>query len=163
VRLVGFNFAPYGWNICNGQLVAIAQYSTLYNLIGTTYGGDGLQSFGLPNLQGRVTVHQGTLATGTSYPIGEAAGVENVTIASNTYPNHNHPFICSSNSASSAAPAGNTVGKDIKMYDAVTPTTALNGAMIGLSQGGSQPHSNLQPFVVLNWVIALEGIYPTQN
>jgi microcystin-dependent protein len=163
VRLVGFNFAPYGWNICNGQLLPISEYSTLYNLIGTTYGGDGVQTFGIPNLQGRVTVHQGTLAGGSNYVMGEQAGVENVTITSNTYPSHTHPFICSSNSASLAIPSGNTVGNEIKIYETGTPTTAMSASMIGLSQGSSLPHSNVQPFVALNWVIAFFGIYPTQS
>jgi microcystin-dependent protein len=163
VRLVGFNFAPYGWNICNGQLLPISEYATLYNLIGTTYGGDGVQTFGIPNLQGRVTVHQGQLSGGSAYVMGQMSGSENVTITSNTYPNHTHPFVCSSNDASSSAPGGNTVGGAIKMYDAATPTTPMSGAMIGVSAGSSLPHTNLQPFVALNWVIAFFGIYPSQS
>jgi microcystin-dependent protein len=163
VRLVGFSYAPYGWNVCNGQLLPISEYATLYNLIGTTYGGDGQQTFGLPNLQSRVTVHQGTLAGGSNYVMGQLSGSEDVTITSNNYPKHSHPFLCSSNDASSNAPAGNTVGNNIKIYETGTPSVAMSGAMIGLSQGGSQPHSNLQPYVALNWVIAFYGIYPTQS
>lgn len=161
VRPVGFNFAPYGWYICNGQLLPISEYSTLYNLIGTTYGGDGVQTFALPNLQSRITVHQGTGAS--VYLMGQAGGNENVTIVSNTYPNHSHPFIASSNNASSATPSGNTVGANIKMYDPGAPVTPMNGAMVSLSPGSSLPHSNLQPYLALNWVIAFEGIYPTQS
>lgn len=163
VRLVGFNYAPYGWNICNGQIVPISNYETLYSLIGTTYGGDGQQTFALPNLQGRVTVHQGQLLGGSNYVIGQMSGTEDVTITSGTYPNHTHPFIPSTNPASTATPGGNTVGSEIKMYDSGAPASAMSSTMIGLSQGNSLPHSNMQPYVALNWVIAFYGIYPSQG
>jgi microcystin-dependent protein len=162
VRLVGFNFAPVDWSICNGSLVAIDQNSALYNLIGTTYGGDGQTTFALPNLQGRIPIHQGSNGTDT-YIMGQSGGVENVTIGINQYPSHTHSLMASTNAGSSNAPAGNTVGAGLNAYTAEAPTNAMYSAMVGVSNGGNQPHSNQQPYLVLNWVISLYGIYPNQG
>jgi len=162
VRAVGFTFAPVGWAFCHGALQSIAENSTLFNLIGTTYGGDGQQTFALPNLQSRIPIHQGSNGVST-YVIGAQGGVENVTINLNQFPAHTHPLQGSSSDASSNLPSGNTLGGGVSAYNTVAPTLALNNATIGFSGGGTQPHNNLQPYLVLNWVIALFGIYPSQS
>jgi microcystin-dependent protein len=161
VRLVGFNFAPVGWAICNGVLQSIAENSALFNLIGTTYGGDGQQTFGLPDLQGRIPIHQGNNGIST-YVIGQKGGVESVAITLNQFPTHTHALQGSTADAGTNIPTGNTLGGSVSAYTTLAPTIAMNNAMIG-SSGGSQPHSNLQPFLVLNWVISLFGVFPSQG
>jgi microcystin-dependent protein len=161
VRLVGFNFAPVGWALCNGAQLSIAEYSTLFNLIGTTYGGDGQQSFNLPDLQGRIPLHQGSNGVSTYVP-GQKGGVESVTININQFPSHTHPLQGSSANAGKNIPTNNTLGGNVSAYINAAPVTALNNAMIGQS-GQNQPHENRQPFVVLNWVISLFGVYPSQS
>jgi len=163
VRLVGFNFAPVGWALCNGQLVAISENPTLFNLIGTIYGGDGQSTFALPNLQGRIPIHQGSLAGGSNYVIGQVGGVESVTITTSQYPIHNHVLLGSSNNGSGNNPANNAVGSGLKVYLNENPTTSMNASMVGQSGGGNQPHDNLQPYQVLNWIISLYGVYPSQG
>jgi microcystin-dependent protein len=162
VRVVGFNFAPVGWATCNGVLQSIAENSTLFNLIGTTYGGDGQQTFGLPDLQGRIPIHQGNNGVST-YVIGQTGGVENVTITLNQFPAHTHALQGSSANAGTNIPTGNTLGANVSAYSTVAPSIAMNNAVIGFSGGGSQPHNNLQPYLVLNWIISLFGIYPSQS
>jgi len=159
--LVGFNFPPSGWATCNGALQSIAENSTLFNLIGTTYGGDGQQTYALPNLQSRIPIHQGSNGVST-YVIGQTGGVENVTITLNQFPTHTHALQGSSGAASSNVPTGNTLG-GVSAYTTAAPNIAMNNATIGFSGGGSQPHNNLQPYLALNWVISLFGIYPSQN
>jgi microcystin-dependent protein len=161
VRAVGFTFPPVGWATCNGAIQSIAENSTLFNLIGTTYGGDGVQTFGLPNLQSRIPIHQGNNGVST-YVIGQQGGVENVTINLNQFPTHTHPLQGSSTDASSNIPTGNVVGS-VSAYSNTAPTLVMNNASIGFSGGGNQPHSNLQPYLVLNWIIALFGIFPSQS
>ena len=165
VRLVGFNFAPLNWSQCNGATIAISENDTLFSLIGTTYGGDGQNTFNLPNLQGRTPVHQGTSNLGSSYVIGEVAGVESVTLTSGTYPNHSHSLLASGNQGGANSPGSNVLGQVSSAYSNQTPSNAalMNGAVLGNSAGGSQPHDNLQPYLVLTWVIALFGIYPSRN
>jgi microcystin-dependent protein len=165
VRLVGFNFAPLDWSFCNGQLLSISENSTLFTLIGTTYGGDGQSTFGLPDLRGRVPVHQGSLPGGGTYVIGQVSGVENVTINFNSYPNHSHALSASSNPGTSSSPNGNVAGTLANSYSAATPTAslAMNAQVLAAAAGSNQPHENLQPYVVLNWVIALYGVYPSQS
>jgi microcystin-dependent protein len=161
VRLVGFNFAPAGWALCAGQTISIAEYSTLFNLIGTTYGGDGQSNFNLPNLQGRIPVHQGT--NGATYVIGQTGGVEAVTLGIAQYPAHSHALLASpATTGGTNSAANNTVASTLKAYASGTPVTGINPVMVG-SSGGNQPHDNLQPFLVLNWVISLYGVYPSQN
>jgi len=162
VRLVGFNFAPVGWAICAGQLVSISENSTLFNLIGTTYGGDGQSTFALPNLQGRIPIHQGSSGA-SNYVIGQTGGLETVTLTTSQYPVHNHILLGSSNSGGVNNPANQTVGSGLKVYLNENPTTAMNTSMVGLSGGGNQPHDNLQSYQVLNWIISLYGIYPSQG
>jgi microcystin-dependent protein len=163
VRLVGFNFAPIDWQICNGALLSIAEFSVLFNLIGTYYGGDGQSTFGLPNLQGRIPIHQGTSTTGTSYVIGEMGGAESVTITSSTYPAHTHSLFGSLNNGNGASPVGKVVGGGLNVYSLDPPTNAMLPQMVGSNGGGNLPHNNLQPLLALNWIIALYGVYPTQN
>jgi microcystin-dependent protein len=162
VRLVGFNFAPAGWAVCNGALQSIAENSTLFNLIGTTYGGDGQQTFGLPDLQGRIPLHQGSNGVST-YVIGQKGGVETVTVTINQFPAHTHALLGSTADAGTNIPTGNTLGGNVSAYTTVAPTIAMNNAMIGSSGGGSQAHNNLQPFLVLNWVISFFGVFPSQG
>lgn len=163
VRLVGFNFAPASWSTCAGQIIPISENSTLFNLIGTTYGGDGQQTFGLPNLQSRIPVHMGTGSSGTTYVIGQMGGTENVTLNISQYPTHSHTVLTSAaTTGGSVDPTGKTLGGGQTIYRNATPAASMNNAMLS-NDGGSQPHENLQPFLVLNWVIALYGVYPSQS
>ena len=162
VRLVGFNYAPLDWAFCNGALLPISQFNVLFNLIGTTYGGDGQTNFQLPNLQGRIPIHQGSNGV-TTYTIGEVGGAEKVTIAQATYPTHTHFLMASANAANSSTAGNSTVAQGPTAYTTqAPPTTPMNALMVG-SSGGSQPHDNMQPYQVLNWVISLFGIYPPQS
>jgi len=163
VRLVGFNFAPVGWNFCNGSLMSIAEFSVLFDLIGTTYGGDGQNTFGLPNLQSRIPLHQGNNSFGTTYVIGETGGVEEVSLNLNQFPAHTHSAaVAASAAATTTTPANNFPGPGIEAYGSTAPTEAMAAGMIA-PVGGSQPHSNLQPYLALNWIIALYGVFPSQN
>ncbi len=162
VRLVGFNFAPVGWFFCNGAVLPISEYSVLYTLIGTTYGGDGQSTFQLPNLQGRIPIHQGSSGAST-YVLGQTGGAETVTVNINQYPRHTHSLLVSQNAASSSTAGNSTLGTGPKAYTAANPNTAMNAAMVGQSGGGNGPHENRQPFQVLNWIIAWEGIFPPHS
>ncbi len=162
VRLVGFNFAPVGWSNCNGATLAISEYSTLYNLIGTTYGGNGQTTFQLPNLQGRIPVHQGSNGVST-YVLGQFGGAESVAINLNQYPTHSHTLSGSSNAGNLTSPGNAVVGGRANAYSADAPTVGMSPSVLGLSGGGGLAHENRQPFQVLLWIIALEGIYPSQN
>ncbi len=159
-RLVGFNFQVNGWNFCNGAIVSIAENDTLFNLIGTTYGGDGQQTFGLPDLQGRVPVHQGG-----GFVIGQKGGVETVTLVTNQMPVHSHAPMGSGAAGTTGLvqnqlPAGSGTGKPYLNLSVVS--TAMNPAMISQA-GGNQPHENMQPFLTMNWIISLFGVFPSQN
>ena len=165
VRAVGFSFAPVGWALCQGQTIPISGNETLFTLIGTTYGGDGNATFGLPNLQSRTPIHQGTLTGGSLFGIGQMAGQETVTVGPNQYPQHNHPFSASSVSIGLVGtPGNNTAGASSKIYGppASTPTVSMNPNMVSTAPGGSQPHNNLQPYLALNWIISLYGVFPSQ-
>jgi microcystin-dependent protein len=161
VMLVGFNFPPSGWATCNGAIQSIAENSTLFNLIGTTYGGNGQTTFNLPDLQGRIPIHQGSNGVST-YVVGGQGGVESVTITLNQFPTHTHSVQGSSAAGSSGIPTNNVLGS-VSAYTTEPPIIAMNNATIGFSGGGNQPHSNLQPFLALNWIIALFGVYPSQS
>jgi len=155
VKMLSFNFPPKGWALCNGQLMAIAQNAALFSILGTTYGGDGRTTFGLPNLQGRVPVHMGN-----SYAEGQTAGAENVTLLSNQS-GHGHPVRATltptTNTAAGNFPAvsGNAV------YGTSTDTT-MNAGVVSQA-GGNQAHPNMQPYLVINFAIALTGIFPSRN
>jgi len=170
IRAVGFNFAPAGWAFCNGQLADISQQAALYSLLGTTYGGDGVNTFGLPNLQGRVPMHQGTGQITTV--LGQVQGSTQVTLTTAQMPAHFHTITVADTQSggivdSTAAPTPISYLSDTNadgVYNKTPPAldaTAAGGA-IGMS-GGSQPHENEQPFLVITFCIALNGIYPSQN
>jgi microcystin-dependent protein len=161
VLLVGFNFAPANWSMCNGAILSIAENTELFELIGITYGGNGQTTFNLPDLQGRIPIHQGSNGV-SSYVMGETGGVETVTLSLSQYPLHNHALMGSSNNGAFINPANNAVG-GAAIYSAETPATAMNSNMVGMSGGGGQAHNNLQPYLALNWIIALFGIFPSQS
>ena len=164
IRMFGGNFAPLGWAFCDGQLLSTAQNDALFILIGTTYGGDGVNTFALPDLRGRIPIHMGTGAGLSQRTLGESSGTETVTLTINQLPAHDHQFIGTSSSASAASPASGVVAapSNIDLYRP-TAIPASNMAPNALSQaGGSQPHDNTQSFQCISFIIALEGIYPTQ-
>jgi microcystin-dependent protein len=156
---VPYNFAPAGWAMCNGQLLSIQQNTALFSLIGTYYGGNGTTNFALPDLRGRIALHQGQGPGLSPYSVGEQVGVENVTLLVQQIPQHTHPIGAASglkttNRATGAVNArGGTYG------------TAPGDATMAPTQvaGGSQPHNNVQPLLVVTWVIALQGIFPSRN
>lgn len=163
IRMFGGNFAPAGWAFCNGSLQPISEYDTLFNLIGTTYGGDGQTTFALPNLQGRLPVHQGTGPGLSTYVIGQAAGVESVTLTTNQIPSHNHLAIVSTNAASASSPQGNVVANgtaNLFLRDVVSDTMNANSVSMA---GGSQSHTNMMPYLCVSFIISLYGIYPIQG
>jgi microcystin-dependent protein len=171
IRLVGFNFAPYGWAQCNGQILAIAQNTALYSLLGTYYGGNGTSTFALPNLQSRVVVGMGQ-GTGLSpYSIGQTGGTENTTLLANNLPTHTHPFAISANSTtgdtnnpSNAYPGlgGDSQQGPANVYTQSRGSATMAPQMTGPT-GNSVPFSVLQPYIAMNYVIALQGIYPSRN
>ena len=172
IRLVGFTFAPVGWGLCNGQLLPISQYDALYSLLGTTYGGDGQSTFALPDMQGRVVPGTGQGPGLSNYMPGQLGGVENVTLISTNLPAHTHALAGALINATTQGtgqnpPAANSYPgvASSEVYGPATGTDTLGpGAVSGnaLPTGGSQPHANLQPLLALNYIMALEGIYPSQ-
>jgi microcystin-dependent protein len=169
IRLFAFGYAPQGWMLCNGQTLSIAQYSALYSLLGTTYGGDGVTTFNLPNLQSRVPVHFGQGAGLSSYSMGEATGSETVTLNATQMPSHTHAVNATTGSGSQSSPAGNYLaspgasphGTTVAPYAPSNSgnATTLSGATIGAA-GGSQPHSNLQPVLCVSFCICVSGLFP---
>ena len=170
IRMFGGSFAPAGWAFCAGQLLPISENDTLFTLIGTTYGGDGQETFGLPDLQGRVPVHAGTQA-GVTYTLGEKAGTETVTLTTPTIPTHNH-LVASTAPGASGTPDPTTIiadqapasGAPVSAYLPFNNVTqvVLRNTIVGPA-GGSQPHDNMQPYLCINYIISLYGIYPNQN
>ena len=167
IRMFAGNFAPVGWMLCQGQLMPISENDTLFNLIGTTYGGDGQSTFALPDLQGRVPVHQGTFA-GNSFTIGEKTGVESVTLTTQQMPTHNHALQATSAnpvlSPANAIPAvvgGNQVGATVYGPSSGAGSTLHQNTI--QSSGGSQPHDNVQPFLCINFIISMFGVFPSQT
>ncbi len=163
----GFNFAPRGYATCDGQLLSIAQNTALFSLLGTTFGGDGRVTFGLPDLRGRVAIHQGQGPGLTPRVMGEAAGSETVTLINSEMPMHNHLMAVTNVSGAVATPNGNFIAASSDANAVVTfrPTSdgsTLNPQSIGLA-GGNQPHNNMQPYLVINFCIALQGIFPSRN
>jgi microcystin-dependent protein len=161
VRLVGFNFAPADWLACNGQSLSISTNNALFDLIGTTYGGDGQTVFNIPNLQGRIPIHQGSNGT-SNYALGQQGGVQMVTLTIGQYPVHNHNLMASTNPVASNSASNSTVGKGLAAYTTDSPSSAMNAAMVGLS-GNNGAHENRQPYLVLNWIIATSGIFPSPS
>jgi microcystin-dependent protein len=158
IRLFAGNFAPVGWLLCQGQLLPISQYDVLFNLIGTTYGGDGVETFALPNLASRIPYHQGS-----GYVLGQAGGVEQVTLTQQQLPIHTHAANANSPNANQSAPAGNVWGAGtLTNYSTQPADTAMNPAAL-TPAGSSQPHDNMPPFLCVNFIIATEGIYPSPS
>ena len=157
IRLMSFNFAPKGWALCNGQLMSIQQNQALFSLLGTTYGGDGRVTFGLPNLQGRVALHYGN-----GFTLGQVGGQTAHTLLITELPTHTHSAFGTGNNADNVVPTGNVLGGAGNMYGNATNLTTLQPATVG-SLGGSQPHQNMQPYLVINFSIALQGIFPSQS
>jgi microcystin-dependent protein len=161
VRPVGFNFAPRGWFPCDGRLLPIASYQALFAILGTTYGGDGVGSFALPDLRGRVPAHPGTsLVTAP----GQKGGAENVTLTVNQMPSHAHTFSGSLQQGASTAPIGNVLAakarRGVDLFASPPPNVSINSQD---AVGNSVPHDNLQPYLVVNYIIAYLGIFPVRN
>jgi microcystin-dependent protein len=159
IRMVPFNFAPRGWALCNGQLIPISQNTALFSLIGTFYGGDGRTTFALPNLQGAAPMHQGQGPGLTPRVLGETGGSETVTLLPTQIPAHTHPLTGSGDDANTLSPAGASPAvAGVPQYRPDQNTAMAPGALG--TAGGGQPHNNLQPYLTVNFVIALQGIFP---
>ena len=164
IRMFAGNFAPNGWMFCEGQTLPISENEVLFQLIGTTYGGDGEETFNLPNLASRVPIHMGTGPDGTTYQIGEMAGTEQETLTTQQIPNHSHPMTGSTDPAGQQSPAANVTGKStqVDLYINAQPQAPMNPQAISPA-GGSQPHENTQPFLCINFIISLFGVFPSQT
>lgn len=158
IKIMSFNFPPKGWALCNGQLLPINQNQALFALLGTTYGGNGQTNFALPNLRGRVPIHMGS-----GHTLGEAAGSTAVTINIQQLPTHTHFWQGSGNNATTNDPTNNVLARaNADVYNIPSNLTTLDPSAVS-SVGGSQPHNNMMPYLVLNFCIALQGIFPSQN
>jgi microcystin-dependent protein len=159
IKIVSFNFAPKGWAVCNGQVLPISQNQALFSLLGTTFGGDGRVTFALPNLQGRAPVHMGN-----EVPLGQSAGEERHTLTIGEMPGHAHPAWGTSGGPAAGSPVGNvwaTLTATQNPYSQAANATMVANAL--QKAGGGQPHANMQPYLVLTFVIALQGIFPSRN
>ncbi|HEX3185463.1 MAG TPA: tail fiber protein [Pyrinomonadaceae bacterium] len=157
IKIVSFNFAPKGWALCNGQSLPINQNQALFALLGTTYGGNGQTTFNLPNLRGQVPIHMGA-----GFTLGEAAGSSAVTITQQTMPQHIHFAQGSSNGGDTPTAVGNLLASALNVYRQADGLQNLEPTSL-TNIGGSQPHNNMMPYLVLNFIIALQGIFPSQN
>jgi len=165
IRMVAFNYAPENWALCNGQLLSISQNEALFNLLGTTYGGDGVNTFALPNLQSRVPVHMGQGIGLSPYELGEMTGTENVTLLTNNLPAHNHLVNCSSSGGTAASPVGNFPAVEstgTSLDYSTSAGSSMNAGMVA-NTGSSLPHPNIQPVCCVNFIIALNGIFPPRS
>jgi len=164
IRMFGFNFAPTGWALCNGQLLPINQNTALFSLLGTFYGGNGTTTFALPNLQSRVPVHQGT-GTGLSpYVIGQSGGAETVTLTTSQMPAHSHSVRTTRLPAQQPQPQNRLLAPNSENAYRDTPETGILMAPSMIADtGGGQPHDNVQPYLTVNFCIALVGIYPSRS
>lgn len=164
IRAVGFNFAPKNWAMCNGQILAIAQNQALFSILGTTYGGNGTTTFALPDLRGRTPIHFGTDPQAGTYTLGQKAGAETVTLQTNEMPAHNHLVKANATANNEVAtnnfPAGPPSGNNV--YGPQSGAATMDPALVP-NAGGSQPHSNLQPYLTINYIICLVGIFPSRN
>ncbi|HEV7642881.1 MAG TPA: tail fiber protein [Pyrinomonadaceae bacterium] len=161
IQAFGFNFAPRNWAFCNGQIMSIAQNTALFSLLGTTYGGNGQTTFALPDLRGRSSMHYGQGPGLSNYTIGEQAGQEAVTLITTEMPAHTHALNAASGGKLNNVPAANNFG-GANIYTNAALDSVLDPATIGTA-GGSQPHQNMQPYLVLNWCICINGIFPSRN
>ena len=164
IRMFAGNFAPRGWAFCDGQLLAVAQNDALFSLYGTIYGGDGRTTFALPDLRGRLPIHAGSGPGLSPRPIGARGGAEQVTLTTNQLPPHSHTLQASPDAATDTSPAGKTfaqvAGGDL--YGSIAPTASFENSAVGTT-GGSQAHPNLMPFLCVNFICALVGIYPSRT
>jgi microcystin-dependent protein len=160
IRMFAGNFAPAGWAFCDGTVLAISDNETLFNLIGTTYGGDGQSTFQLPDLRGRLPIHQGN-----GFTLAEIGGAETVTLTTNQIPAHNHGFQASANPGSQTNPSGNVPATVVagSAYIQQVATSALAQQSLLTYLGGSQPHDNMQPYLCLGFIISLFGVFPSQT
>lgn len=166
IRMFAGNFPPNGWAFCDGQLMPISENDALFILLGTMYGGDGQETFALPNLQSRIPLHFGTGPDGITYTQAEAAGVESVTLSTQQIPIHTHAQLCSTGAGQNQADPVNAIASksDLSQYSTAGATVAMgNPAMSSDPAGGSQPHENCQPFLCINFIISLFGIFPQQT
>lgn len=159
IRMFAGNFAPSGWMFCEGQILPISEYDTLFNLFGTTYGGDGQETFALPDLRGRIPIHQGN-----GLILAETGGAEEITLTANQIPAHSHPFGVNDSSGGGTSPAGSVLARntstDSYTNDTSVDLVSLNAGSV-TSTGGSQPHSNMAPYLCVNFIISLFGIFPS--
>jgi len=166
IRMFGGTYAPYGWSFCNGSLLSIADYSALFNLIGTTYGGDGNTTFALPNLLGRMPIHAGTGQGTQTYVLGQIGGLEQVDLITNQIPSHTHALSGSTDTANATVATGNVLAAPAASvgtpYAQQPARAAMAAASVGQA-GGSTPHDNMMPFLCVSFIISLFGIYPSPN
>jgi microcystin-dependent protein len=165
IRMFAGNFAPAGWMFCEGQLLPISENETLFNLIGTMYGGDGQETFQLPDLQGRLPLHFGSFG-GTTFIQAEAAGVESVTLTTQQIPSHTHAQLCSDGTGANTTNPANAVAapSDLSQYSTAAADAQMGTPPMASSiQGGSQPHDNFMPYLCINFIISLFGIFPSQT
>ncbi len=165
IRMFAGNFAPRGHALCDGQLLSVAQNNALFSLLGTTYGGDGRTTFGLPDLRGRVPIHPGSGSGLSARSIGQRSGSENVTLTKDQLPQHNHGLVQGTGDAATTRSPSDTIFAETVAHD-IYRDDELNTTMHSTSVtslGGSQQHTNLQPFLCINFIIALVGVYPSRN
>jgi microcystin-dependent protein len=157
IRMFAGNFAPAGWMFCEGQLLPISEYDTLFNLIGTTYGGDGQSTFALPDLRGRFPVDMGS-----SFTLAQTGGAETVAVITGQIPAHTHPVVATMNTNTASLPGGNFLASGPDIYDQNVAGSSTMAPAIS-STGGSQPHDNFQPYLCVNFILSLYGVYPSQS
>ena len=164
IRMFAGNFAPAGWMFCDGTQLAISENDALFTLIGTTYGGDGQETFNLPDLRGRVPIHQGSAPGGSTYTIGQTGGSESVTLTTQQIPAHNHTLMATTAVGTQVNPGGNLLANSQgpQPYIQESPDAGLNPQALA-PVGGSQPHENLQPFLGISFIISLYGLFPPRN
>ena len=163
IRIFAGNFAPRGWAFCNGQLLPVDQNTALFSLIGTTYGGDGRTTTALPNLKGRAPMHPGRGPGLTARRLGQRGGTETVTLSEAQMPNHTHTFVTTAEGGDAADPASKYVASENPLFAADSSTLGNMAPQSLPNAGGSQDHNNLQPFLTMNFIIALQGLYPSRS
>lgn len=164
IRMFAGNFPPNGWMFCEGQTLPISENEVLFQLIGTTYGGDGQETFNLPNLASRVPIHMGTGPDGTTYQLGEMAGTEQETLSVQQIPSHTHPMTVSTAPGTQNDPANNVIAASpsVTLFIGDVPDASMSANAV-TPAGGSQPHENTQPFLCINFIISLFGVFPSQT
>ena len=168
IRIVGFNFAPRGWATCDGQIIPISQNTALFSLLGTTYGGNGRSNFALPNLQGSVPMHPGQGPGLSQYDLGETGGEENVTLLSSQIPAHKHTLSGEDGNVGSQMPSGQLLGQPFvnprfaNLYSNAAGNAAASPAAVSTA-GNNQPHNNMQPYLTMLFIIAMQGIFPPRS